>query len=155
MQESQEKESNLYKIRHSLAHVMAQAILQLRPNAKLAFGPPVDTGCYYDFLFDTPLTPEDFTDIEKRMRKIIAERQVFEERKLGIREAIDYLKSQQQNFKVEYCEELVSRGEQEIGFYKNGPFDDMCAGPHLEHTGQIPPDCFKIEMDALGKRMSL
>ncbi len=145
MQDSEDKNSPIYKLRHSVAHVLAQAVLELRPNAKLAFGPPVDTGCYYDFLFDTPLTPEDFSDIEKRMRKIIGQKQVFEERKEGIQEAINYLESRDQNFKVEYCKELVERGEKEIGFYKNGTFDDMCAGPHLEHTGQIPPDCFKVD----------
>jgi len=139
------QDDHLYKIRHSLAHVLAQAVLQIRPNAKLAFGPPIDTGCYYDFLFDSPLTPEDFPDIEKRIRKIIGERQKFEDRKLGITEAIDYLKQQSQNFKAEYCEELISKGENEIGFYKNGPFEDMCAGPHLVHTGEIPPDCFQID----------
>lgn len=139
------EDSQLYKIRHSLAHVLAQAILQIRPSAKLAFGPPIDTGCYYDFSFDAPLTPEDFADIEKRARKIIAERQPFEARKMGIKEAVAYLKEQNQNFKVEYCEELAGRGESEIGFYKNGSFDDMCAGPHLNHTGEIPPDCFKVD----------
>jgi threonyl-tRNA synthetase len=143
--EQPQQHDQLYKIRHSLAHVIAQAVLQLRPNAKLAFGPPIETGCYYDFLFDTPLTPEDFPDIEKRIRKIIGERQKFEGRKLGIAEAIDYLKQQSQNFKVEYCEELITKGEKEIGFFKNGSFEDMCAGPHLEHTGEIPPDCFQID----------
>ena len=58
-----ENADNLYKIRHSLAHVMAQSILEIRPNAKLAFGPPIDNGCYYDFDFDTPLSPEDFKAI--------------------------------------------------------------------------------------------
>jgi threonyl-tRNA synthetase len=145
MDESQDKSSDLYKLRHSLSHVLAQAVLQIRPNAKLAFGPPVDTGCYYDFLFDNPLTTEDFSDIEKRMRKIIGERQVFEGRKEGINEAISYLESQQQNFKAEYCKELIEKGEKEIGFYRNGSFDDMCAGPHVEDTGKIPADCFKID----------
>jgi threonyl-tRNA synthetase len=136
---------SLYKLRHSLAHVLAQAVLQLRPNAKLAFGPPIDTGCYYDFLFDTPLTPEDFADIEKRMRRIINERQEFigEERPLEL--ALKELDATHQNFKAEYCRELGERGEKTIGFFRNGPFEDMCAGPHLEHTGQIPPDCFAID----------
>ncbi len=135
----------LYNLRHSLSHVLAQAVLQLRPNAKLAFGPPIDTGCYYDFLFEEPITQEHFKDIEKRMRKIIGERQDFKQDAKPIKEAIEYLKSTDQNFKVEYCEELIERGEKEIGFYTNGPFTDMCAGPHLEHTGQIPPDCFCID----------
>jgi threonyl-tRNA synthetase len=135
----------LYKIRHSLAHVLAQAVLQIRPTAKLAFGPPIDDGFYYDFLFEEPLTTEDFGDIEKRMRKIIGEQQKFVGSSMPAAEAIQHLKKLGQNFKAEYCEELVGQGEKEIGFYVNGPFEDMCAGPHVEHTGQIPADCFKID----------
>jgi threonyl-tRNA synthetase len=135
----------LYRIRHSLAHVLAQAVLQLRPSAKLAFGPPIDNGCYYDFLFDEPLSPEHFEDLEKRMRRIISEQQVFEQSQLPVSKAIKALEDGDQNFKVEYCKELAEGGETTIGFYKNGSFVDMCAGPHVEHTGKIPPDCFKID----------
>jgi threonyl-tRNA synthetase len=141
----QQKQDSLYKLRHSLAHVLAEAIIEIRPTAKLAFGPPVDDGCYYDFLFETPLTPEDFKDIEKRMRKIIGRREKFEGTKLPADQALTYLESTGQYFKVEYAKELIAGGETEIGFYENGPFKDMCAGPHLEHTGQIPPDCFLID----------
>ena len=135
----------LYALRHSLAHVLAQAVLQLRPNAKLAFGPPIDTGCYYDFDLDTPLTPEDFKAIEKAMKKIIGQRQPFEQSSRSVADAVEHLQSRQEQYKVEYCEELATRGETEIGFYVNGPFEDMCAGPHLNHTGEIPADCFKID----------
>ncbi len=136
---------NLYKIRHSLAHVMAQAVLEIRPNAKLAFGPAIDNGCYYDFDFDQAISSEDFQDIEKRMRKIINQKQVFEASKKTLADAVNYLDEQQENYKVEYCQELGERGETEIGFYTNGSFTDMCAGPHVEHTGQIPHDCFAID----------
>jgi len=135
----------LYPLRHSLAHVLAQAVLEVRPSAKLAFGPPIDTGCYYDFLFESPLTPDDFEDLEKRMRRIIAEKQPFERSELPCGEAVQMLEQSAQPFKVEYCKELASEGETSIGFYKNGPFVDMCAGPHVEHTGKIPADCFKID----------
>jgi threonyl-tRNA synthetase len=138
-------EDRLYRIRHSLSHVLAQAVLEIRPNAKLAFGPPIDTGCYYDFLFDQPVSSEDFKDLEKRMRKIIGQRQEFKEEQKSTSDAIAFLSSQDQQFKVEYCQELKERGEATIGFYTNGPFVDMCAGPHLEHTGQIPPDAFCID----------
>lgn len=138
-------EDKLYRIRHSLAHVLAQAVLEIRPTAKLAFGPPIDTGCYYDFLFEEPIQPEHFKDIEKRMRKIIGQRQEFTGEQRQTDEAIAYLAEQKQQFKVEYCQELKERGETTIGFYTNGPFTDMCAGPHLEHTGQIPPDAFCID----------
>jgi threonyl-tRNA synthetase len=140
-----ENADNLYKIRHSLAHVMAQAILEIRPNAKLAFGPPIDNGCYYDFDFDTPLTPEDFKTIEKQMRKIIGQRQPFVESKRSVAEAVEHLKGRGESYKVEYCLELADKGETEIGFYVNGPFEDMCAGPHVNHTGEIPADCFTID----------
>ena len=140
-----ENADNLYKIRHSLAHVMAQAVLEIRPNAKLAFGPPIDNGCYYDFDFDTPLTPEDFKTIEKQMRKIIGQRQPFVESKRSVAEAVEHLKGRGESYKVEYCLELADKGETEIGFYVNGPFEDMCAGPHVNHTGEIPADCFAID----------
>jgi threonyl-tRNA synthetase len=140
-----ENADNLYKIRHSLAHVMAQAILQIRPKAKLAFGPPVDNGCYYDFDLESPLTPEDFKTIEKAMKKIIGQRQQFLASKRSVAEAVEHLKGRGEDYKVEYCLELAEKGETEIGFYVNGPFEDMCAGPHVEHTGEIPADCFAID----------
>jgi len=135
----------LYKIRHSLAHVMAQAVLQIRPKAKLAFGPPIDNGFYYDFDLETPLTPEDFADIEKRMRRIIQEKQQFTEEKKTAAEALKFLEAQGEQYKVEYAKELIEKGETEIGFYQNGSFVDMCRGPHVEHTGQLTQDGFKLD----------
>ncbi len=142
-----EENSNdpLYKLRHSLAHVLAQAVLEIRPKSKLGFGPPIDTGFYYDFFLDEPLTHDDLADLEKRMRKIIGARQEFTQGMRTAAEAVEFLKQSDQNFKVEYCEELIKQGETEIGFYTNGPFIDMCRGPHLEHTGNIPPDCFQLD----------
>lgn len=145
MEIAPDKDSKLYKIRHSLAHVLAQAVLEIRPAAKLAFGPPVDNGCYYDFDLGEPLTPELFADIEKRMRRIIGERQEFKQSSLPIDQAISHLEQLGQGYKVEYCKELGERGEKDVGFYTNGPFEDMCAGPHVKHTGEIPPDCFKLD----------
>ncbi|MCB0309724.1 MAG: threonine--tRNA ligase [Bdellovibrionales bacterium] len=140
-----ENQDSLYRIRHSLAHVLAQAVLELRPKAKLAFGPPIDTGCYYDFMFDQPLSSEDFPQIEKIMRKIIKEKQHFEHQARSAQEAVEYLRQRGEDFKVEYCEELIRSGETEIGFFRNGPFEDMCAGPHVKHTGEIPLDVFKLD----------
>jgi threonyl-tRNA synthetase len=137
--------SQIYSIRHSLAHILAQAVLTLRPNAKLAFGPPIETGCYYDFLFEEPLTLSDFPAIELEMKRIIKESQPFTFRSLTPTEAISHLKSINQGFKVEYCEELLEKGVDSIGFYQNGPFEDMCAGPHINHTGEIPDDAFRID----------
>ena len=140
-----ESTDNLYKIRHSLAHVLAQAVLQIRPKAKLAFGPPIDNGCYYDFLFEEPVTQDHFKEIEKAMKKIIGGKQKFVGTSLPLKDAVEHLKKLGQNFKAEYCEELGTQGETEIGFFTNGPFEDMCAGPHVEHTGEIPSDCFAID----------
>lgn len=138
-------EDRLYKIRHSLAHVMAQAVKQIRPKAKLAFGPPIENGFYYDFDLEIPLTPEDLPEIEKRMRSIIKERQAFELATRPLPEAIDFLKKQDETYKVEHADELTARGEQSISFYKNGPFEDMCGGPHVAHTGELPLDAFKVD----------
>ena len=136
---------SLYRIRHSLAHVLAQAVLQVRPKAKLAFGPPISTGCYYDFDLEAPISPDDFKDIEKRMRRIIREKQKFSGSERPIDEAISYLLENGADYKAEYAQELRERGESTIGFYVNGPFEDMCAGPHVGDTGEIPEDCFALD----------
>lgn len=139
------EELALYKLRHSLAHVLAQAVLQIRPKAKLAFGPPIDTGFYYDFDLEEPLTAQDLPDIERRMRTIIKEKQPFEQVARNATEAVEYLQQQGEVYKVEYCQELIGQGEQQIGFYRNGPFEDMCRGPHVKHTGELPEDSFALD----------
>lgn len=143
------KQSQLYKIRHSLAHIMAQAVLEIRPAAKLGFGPPVDFGFYYDFDFgDAPITDAELADIEERMRKIVKERQPFEQAYKSLAEAEAVLGAADQTYKIQYAKELVESGRAEggrLGFYLNGPFLDMCEGPHLEHTGQVPKACFKLD----------
>jgi threonyl-tRNA synthetase len=136
---------NLYRIRHSLAHIMAQAVLELRPGSRLAFGPPVDDGFYYDFDLSSPLTAEDLPEIEKRMERIISEKQPFEQFSRSADEALGYLETAGEVFKAEYAKELLAQGETELGFYRNGPFEDMCRGPHLGHTGEVPKGCFKLD----------
>ena len=140
-----QENEQLYRIRHSLAHVMAQAVLEIRPNSRLAFGPAIENGFYYDFEFTTPLTPEDFPEIEKRMRRIIKEAQVFEAFARPSEEAISYLQGKGEIYKAEYCTELKNAGETAIGFYKNGTFEDMCRGPHVANTSEIPADCFALD----------
>lgn len=141
------KQTPLYKIRHSLAHIMAQAILEMRPTAQLAFGPPVENGFYYDFDFGgEPIGERDLQDIENRMRRIIKEKQPFEQRFLPLDGALTQLDGQ--TYKTEYAKELVDTGkagDEGLGFYTNGPFTDMCEGPHLEHTGEVPKGCFKLD----------
>ncbi len=139
----------LYRLRHSLAHILAEAVLEIRPNAKLAFGPPVDNGFYYDFDFgDSPLGEADLEDIENRMRAIIKQKKTFERSVLPLEEAIVRLEEMGQQYKAEYARELVETGKAasgELSFYSNGIFTDMCEGPHLENTGEVPKGCFKLE----------
>ena len=138
------EKDDLYKRRHSLAHIMAQAVQKLYPGTKLAFGPPVDNGFYYDFLFEKPIGEDELPAIEKEMRRIINEKQTFEFSAPDNQEAIQNLDRQGEYLKAEYARELVERGEK-LTFYRNGPFEDLCAGPHVEHTGQVPTDCFALD----------
>ena len=140
-----DKTSSLYRLRHSLAHIMAQAVLQLRPGSKLGFGPPVDDGFYYDFILTEPITADDFKDVEKRMKKIIAQNQAFCYKDLPVDEALEQLQQMGEPYKAQYAQELVEKqGLEELRFYSNGPFMDMCEGPHVENSKEIPKDCFKI-----------
>jgi threonyl-tRNA synthetase len=143
------KDTFIYRLRHSLAHILAQAVLEVRPDAKMAFGPPVDNGFYYDFDFgDSPLGEHDLTEVENRMRKIIKEKQPFEQSFKTLDEAIADLTATDQSYKIEYAKELVETGkagDEGLGFYVNGPFTDMCEGPHLETTGKVPKACFKLD----------
>ncbi len=139
----------LYKIRHSLAHIMAQAVLEHYPKAKMGFGPPVDNGFYYDFDFGTEkISSEDFKKIEKSMYKIINQKQEFNIYYKPLDEAIELLAGMDQSYKVEYAKELVETGQAEdqgLSFYVNGTFTDMCEGPHIANTGEIPQKCFKLD----------
>ncbi len=143
------KQTPLYKLRHSLAHIMAQAVLELRPNAKMAFGPPVEFGFYYDFDFgDTPIGDRDLQEVENKMRRIIKEAQPFEQCYKTLDEALALLSATDQNYKMDYARELVETGKagpEGLGFYTNGPFIDMCEGPHLSTTAEVPKGCFKLD----------
>ena len=136
--------SDLYKIRHSLAHVLAQAVLEIRPGAKLGFGPPVDNGFYYDFDLEAPLTPEDLPKLEKRMRHIIKSGQVFELEELDQEDMVELLSRENQQYKIEQVEDLIAQNEI-ISLYRNGPFWDLCEGPHVKSTSKIPKNCFSLD----------
>jgi len=137
-------DESLFRMRHSLAHILAEAVLQVRPKAQLGFGPPVRTGFYYDMLLDEPITENDLPDIEKRMRKIIQEKQAFKREDLPKIEALKKLEGMGQELKVEYAKELLANGES-LSFYTSGPFVDMCEGPHVADTSQIPVNSFKLD----------
>ena len=144
-----DKNAHIYRLRHSLAHIMAQAVLQIRPDAKMGFGPPIDSGFYYDFDFgDNPISEDDLKAITKGMYKIVKEKQPFENSFMSLEEAEKILAETDQDYKIEYARELVESGKAEngqLGFYRNGPFLDMCEGPHLEHTGEVPKGVFKLD----------
>ncbi len=136
----------LYTIRHSFAHVMAQAVKQLYPAAKLGFGPPTSTGFYYDFDFGNEKpTESDFKKIEKGMKKIIRQRQPFAKLDGSVDLAREKLGGTGESYKMENVENLCERGEKNFSFYENGGFVDLCEGPHVEHTGDLPESAFKIE----------
>lgn len=135
----------LYCIRHSLAHVLAQAVLELQEGATLGFGPPIDDGFYYDFVLTKPLTAEDFPEIERRMRKILKSGQRFYREELPKEQAFSRIEDMGEPYKREYAEELCTKGDLDtLTFYRNGPFLDMCEGPHVETTRAIPRDAFKL-----------
>ena len=141
------EDSPLYRIRHSMAHVMAQAVRKLFPDAVLGFGPPTDQGFYYDFDFgDYTLQTSDLKKIEKEMKKIIGQKQVFERSDFDADGAIAYLEaSGAEPYKRENIENLRDRGTTNFSFYQNGPFLDLCEGPHVDDTGQLPAKSFKLD----------
>lgn len=142
-----------YRLRHSLAHVMAQAVLELFPAGKIAIGPPIEHGFYYDFDLPRTLTPEDLSEIELRMRRIIAGDHAFRYREVSAEEARALFANQP--FKLELIDGLVhgadeygeARTDQTnlvISTYTHDSFEDLCRGPHLSHTGEIDPEGFKL-----------
>jgi threonyl-tRNA synthetase len=135
----------LYRIRHSLAHVLAQAVLEMRPGSTLGFGPPIKDGLYYDFILSAPITEEDFPELESRMRKILKKGQRFDREELPREAAFARLEEMGEPYKREYAEELFAKHDLEVlTFYRNGPFLDMCEGPHVQTTKEIPRDAFKV-----------
>lgn len=126
---------------HTASHILAQAVKRLYPEAKLAIGPAIDNGFYYDFDLEKPFTPEELEKIEAEMKKIVKEGLVLEQFELSPEDAIAKLKEMDEPYKVELCEEHVGKGEP-ISFYKQGEFTDLCAGPHLMTTA--PVKAFKL-----------
>ncbi len=122
--------------RHTASHILAQAVKRLYPDVKLAIGPAIDNGFYYDFDKETPFLPEDLTKIEAEMKKIVKEGIKLEQYTMAPDEAIQYLKDADEPYKVELCEEHADNGEP-ISFYKQGEFTDLCAGPHLMSTSSV------------------
>lgn len=132
----------LYRIRHSLSHIVAMAVLEVFPEAKLAIGPPVDNGFYYDFDLPRPLQPEDLKDLQKRMQKLLKDDISFTVSNHTVDEALQQFAAQP--YKKELIEDLAKAGETEVTYYTSGSFVDLCKGPHVAHVKEIPADAFEL-----------
>ena len=141
------EELKLYKIRHSLAHVMAAAVQKLYPGTKFGFGPPVEDGFYYDFEFPEGVRvgAEDLPAIEEEMRRQIQANEPFEHYELPVDEALAWTKEAGQTYKTQLVEELKAKGLEKVSFYRHDGFTDVCEGPHVERTGQLPLKAFKLD----------
>ncbi|MBN1698476.1 MAG: threonine--tRNA ligase [Spirochaetales bacterium] len=135
-----EKNDKLLALRHSFSHVMAEAVLEIFPDAKFAIGPAIEHGFYYDFDLPRPLTPEDLTVIEERMKKIIAGNHTFEKKVISKKEALEFFS--RQPYKIELIEALPDN--EDISIYTQNSFTDLCRGPHVENTSQLHPGAFKL-----------
>ena len=144
--------SRLYRLRHSTAHVMAQAVLDKFPEAKIAIGPAIEDGFYYDFDLPRPLTPEDLSEIEARMREIIKADFLFRREVVSAADAARLFSDQP--FKLELIRDLEAGTQDEHGnpltekpelsVYTHDKFSDLCRGPHVERTGEIHPKAFRL-----------
>ena len=133
-QEFTEKDG-AWTFRHTTSHILAQAVKRLYPDTKLAIGPAIEDGFYYDFEFKEPISSEDFSAIEKEMKKIVKERLPLERFTLSRDEAIAFMKERNEDYKVELIEDLPE--DAVISFYRQGEFVDLCAGPHLDNTKYV------------------
>ncbi len=133
-------------IRHDAAHVLATAVLELYPGVEISIGPPIEQGFYYDFDFPdgTTLSDADFERVEARMREHIAAAEPFEREEVPVEVALDRFRAEGQRYKVELIEDLVrDEGVSTVSLYRNGPFTDLCRGPHAPTTGSI--GVFKLQ----------
>ena len=133
-------QDKLLKIRHSTAHVMAEAVMEMFPGTKIAIGPAIEDGFYYDFDLPEPLKSEDLQRIEKRMREIVGGRHPFSRKAVSRKEAMEMFSDQP--YKLELIRELPD--EEEISVYSQDTFSDLCRGPHVGNTAEIEPEAFKL-----------
>lgn len=159
----------LHNIRHSLAHLLAAAVLEMFPKAQLGVGPVIENGFFYDFLLPRSLTPEDLSKLEKRMRALVQQKLSFERIEMSVAEAKEFFKGQGQPFKVELIEDIEKFGTtkadeilneeakpkiqaseekskvDKVSLYKTGRFIDLCRGGHVDNTSRIPADAFMLD----------
>lgn len=135
-------EDKIFKIRHSLAHLLGAAVLKLYPDVKIATGPAIENGFYYDFDFTSPITEKDLGKIEQKMREIFKKWQNFEKKIISYEEAKKLFEGNP--YKLELIEEYNKDGK-ELNIYTSGDFTDLCAGPHIDDIKDIKTDAFKLE----------
>ena len=136
-----EEDGGKHTLRHTASHIMAQAVKRLWPEVKLAIGPAIDKGFYYDIDMEHTLTPEDLTKIEKEMSRIVKENLPITKSVMSRQEAIEFFKSKNEDYKVELIEDLPE--DAVISCYAQGDFVDLCAGPHVASTGKVK--AFKLQ----------
>lgn len=153
----------LHNLRHSLAHILASAVVEMFPKAQLGVGPVIDNGFFYDFLLPRPLTPEDIKKLEKRMRELVKQKLTFERNEISIKDAKEYFEENHQPFKVELIKDIEKHGttmfdeiEEKkelatnhqplttVSLYQTGKFTDLCRGGHVANTSEIDPQSFKL-----------
>lgn len=134
-------EDGRYAFRHTASHILAQAVKRLYKDAKLAIGPAIDNGFYYDFDLPSPITKDDLPKIEDEMKKIVKENLSIEKFELSPEDAIRMMEEKGEIYKIELIKEHAEKGEP-ISFYKQGEFTELCAGPHLMTTK--PVKAFKL-----------
>lgn len=157
------KNEKLHNLRHSLAHILASAVLEMFPKAKLGVGPVIENGFFYDFLLPRALTPEDLAKLEKRMRELVKQRLDFKREEMSFAQAEKYFKDKEQPFKIELIKDIQKHGTtvfkditgdeagsksekpSGVSLYHTGKFTDLCRGGHVNNTSEIKTDSFKLE----------
>lgn len=137
------KSKQIDLLKHSTAHVMATAVLEMFPETKFGIGPAIENGFYYDFELPRTLIPEDLPLLEEKMREIIKANYKFERAEISSDEAKNNFEKLGQTYKLELINDFEKSGKQ-ISIYKSGPFIDLCSGPHIDSTGEINPEAFKL-----------
>ena len=136
------KEEKIFKIRHSLAHILAAAVLQKYRDVKITIGPAIENGFYYDMDFgEEKINDKDLKVFQKNMKKLISQKLDFSVYSISKEEALE--KFSDNEYKKELIEEISENGEQ-ITLYKTGDFEDLCEGPHVENTSEIDTSAFKL-----------
>ena len=157
-------EEKLHNLRHSLAHILASAVLEMFPKGQLGVGPVIENGFFYDFLLPRPLAPEDIKKIEKRMRELVKQKLAFQRQDLSIHQAKKYFTDNHQPFKLELIKDIEKHGTtvfdeieqrlqpitynlqpKSVSLYQTGKFTDLCRGGHVNNTSEIDPQSFKLD----------